>query len=251
MPRSHELPEVPTVFVTDPDPTTGQTIRKLLDGTEIGCEFYRSGREFLAAYRDDQPGCLVLEQRIPDMSGLQLQHRLAASGAALPLIFVTARPDISTAVEFMRGGAVHVLEKPVRTAELLEAIQEAIALDRGRRHAKNNQKRLKDLTDALTRKERQVLELIAAGKSVKAIAAALELSVRAVELRRKSLMKKLEVRSTLELMRFSVLANRELGAGSDAIPTRARLLPRGPPSAGRGIGLADDIAAAICSTGRV
>lgn len=249
--RSHELPEVPRVFVVDPDPSTGQTIRGLLDGSEIGCEFYRSGREFLAAYRDEQTGCLVLEQRIPDMSGLQLQHRLAASGAALPLIFVTARPDVSTAVECMRGGAVHVLEKPVRTAELLDAIQEAIALDRGRRLVMNNQTRLKNLTDALTRKESQVLELIAAGQSVKAIAAALELSVRAVELRRKSLMKKLEVRSTLELMRFSVLTNRELGAGSDVIPTRAPPLARGPRSASHGAGVADALAAAIYSTDRV
>jgi two-component system, LuxR family, response regulator FixJ len=211
MPRSHELHEVPTVFVVDPDPSTGQTTRELLDGSGMGCELYRSGREFLTAYRDDRPGCLVLEQRIPDMSGLQLQHRLAASGAVLPLVFVTASPDVSTAVEIMRGGAVHVLEKPIRSIELLEAIQEAIALDRSRRLAKNHQTRLKNLTDALTRNERQVLELIAAGRSVKAIAAELELCVRAVELRRKSLMKKLEVESSLELMRFSVIAQRKLG----------------------------------------
>jgi two-component system, LuxR family, response regulator FixJ len=211
MPRSQELQEVPTVFVVDPDPSTGQTTRELLDGTEVVCELYRSGHEFLGAYRDDRPGCLVLEQRIPDMSGLQLQHRLAASGTILPLVFVTACSDVSTAVEFMRGGAVHVLEKPVRSIELLEAIQEAIALDRGRRVAKNNQTRFKNLTDALTRNERQVLELIAAGQSVKAIAAELELCVRAVELRRKSLMQKLEVGSSLELMRFSVIAQRKLG----------------------------------------
>jgi two-component system response regulator FixJ len=213
MPRSHELHDVPAVFVVDPDPSTGQTIRELLNGAEVGCELYASGREFLAAYRDDRPGCLVLEQRIPDMSGLQLQHRLAASGAVLPLVLVTARTDVSTAVEFMRGGAVHVLVKPVRSIELLEAIHEAIALDRGRRLAKNHQTRLKNLTDALNRNERQLLELIAAGRTVKAIAADLELCVRAVELRRKSLMKKLEVESSLELMRFSVIAHRELGLG--------------------------------------
>jgi FixJ family two-component response regulator len=210
-----------TVFVVDPDPSTGQTIRELLDGSEVGCEPYSSGREFLAVYRDDQPGCLVLEQRIPDMSGLQLQHRLAASGAALPLVFVTAGPDVSTAVEFMRGGAVHVLEKPFRSIELSEAIHEAIALDRDRRRAKNRQTRIRNRTDVLTRKERQVLELIAAGKSAKAIAGELELSVRAVELRRNSLMKKLEVDSPLELMRFAVIARREIGLGSDLVLSRA------------------------------
>jgi two-component system, LuxR family, response regulator FixJ len=221
MPRSHEMHAVPTVFIVDPDPSVGDTAREILDGSEIGYESYRSGREFLAAFRQDRPGCLVLEQRIPDMSGLQLQHRLVAAGAVLPLIFVTANPDVSTAVEFMRGGAVHVLEKPVRSLELLEAIQEAIALDRERRVAKNARTRIKNLTDGLSRKERQVLELIAAGRSVKAIAAELELSVRAVELRRNSLMKKLEVNSSLELMRFSVIAHREINLGSELVPSRA------------------------------
>jgi two-component system, LuxR family, response regulator FixJ len=222
MPRSHELPAVPTVYVVDPDPLTGHTTRELLVGSEIGCKTYRSGREFLAAYHADQSGCLVLEQRIPDMSGLQLQHRLAASGAVLPLVFVTANLDVSTAVEFMRGGAVHVLEKPVRSLELLEAIEEAISLDRDRRRAMNHQSRIKSLTDSLSRKERQVLELVAAGKSVKSIAAELELSVRAVELRRNGLMKKLELDSPLELMRFSVIVHREIGMAADLVPPRAR-----------------------------
>jgi FixJ family two-component response regulator len=221
MPRPHALNEVSTVFVVDPDPLTGQTTRELLDGSELGCEMFRSGREFLAAYRHDQPGCLVLEQRIPDMSGLQLQHRLSASGAVLPLIFVTASLDVSTAVEFMRGGAVHVLEKPVRSFELWEAIQEAIDLDRERRGAKNVQLKIRNLTDTLTRKERQVLELIAAGRSSKEIAGELEICVRAVELRRNSLMKKLELDSSLELMRFSVMAHREIGLGSDLVASRA------------------------------
>lgn len=210
----------PTVFVIDPDPSTGETIHELLDGYDVGLKLYSSGREFLAGYDDDQPGCLVLEQRIPDMSGLQLQRRLAASGAALPLIFLTARPDVSTAVEFMRGGAVHVLEKPVRSIELSEAIHEAIVLDRDRHRAKDQKASIRNLTDALTRKERKVLELIAAGKSPKAIAAELELSVRAVEMRRGSLMKKLEVDSPLELMRFSVIARREIGLGSDLVHSR-------------------------------
>ena len=220
MPRPIALKEVATVFVVDPDPLTGCATHELLDGSELGCETYRSGREFLGAYRHDQPGCLVLEQRIPDMSGLQLQHRLSASGAVLPLIFVTANPDVSTAVEFMRGGAVHVLEKPVRSLELFEAIQEAIVLDRERRSVKNVQTRIRNLTETLTRKERQVLELIAAGKPSKEIAGELEICVRAVELRRNSLMKKLEVDSSLELMRFSVLAHREIGLGSDLVASR-------------------------------
>ncbi len=227
MPRSHDLPEVATVFVVDPDPSTGETIRGLLDGSEISCVAYRTGRDFLSDYEDGQPGCLVLEQRIPDMSGLQLQHRLSASGCVLPLVFVTAKTDVSTAVELMRGGAVHVLEKPVRAVELLEAIHEALALDRDRRGAKDQTTRVKNLTATLTRKEVQVLELIAAGRSPKSIAAELELSVRAVELRRNSLMAKLDVSSSLELMKFAVLAHHELGLGRDLVAPRSdRVLVR-------------------------
>jgi FixJ family two-component response regulator len=209
------LLDVPTVFVVDPDPATGAMTREVLEGSDWNCEIFRSGRDFLAANHDSRPGCLVLEQRIPDMSGLQLQHRLAASGSVLPLVFVTANTNVSTAVELMRGGAIHVLEKPARSIELLSAIQEAIAQNRDRRLARSQKTKIRELTATLTRKERQVLELIAQGYSGKAVAAALELSVRAIELRRNRLMNKLGVRTSLELMRFAVIAMRELGPQSD------------------------------------
>jgi two-component system, LuxR family, response regulator FixJ len=219
MHRSHDLYDTntvftATVFVVDPDPATGGVVREVLEGSGLDCELFRSGRDFLAAYHNSRPGCLLLEQRIPDMSGLQLQHRLSASGCSLPLVFMTANTDVSTAVELMRGGAVHVLEKPARAVELFNAIQEAVALDQDRRHAKQQQTNLEDLTAALTRKERQVLELIAKGRSSKAMASELELSVRAIELRRNSLMKKLDFHSSLELMRFAVVAHTESVNGS-------------------------------------
>jgi len=200
----------PTVFVVDPDPATGDMVCEVLEGTSVGCETFRCGRDFLAAYRNGRPGCVLLEQRIPDMSGFQIQHRLAAAGWQIPLIFIVTKPDVSTAVELMRGGALHVLEKPVRSIELLTTIQEAIEADESRRRAECHHSRIKQLTDALTQKERHVLDLIAQGKSAKQIAAEVQRSVRAVELRRKSLMQKLSVRSTLELMRFSVLVHQEI-----------------------------------------
>src|SRR5271166_5802157 len=129
--------DVPTVFVVDPDPATGEMIDEVVRGSDWPCEAFSSGRDFLAAYHDDRPGCLVLEQRIPDMSGLQLQHRLSARGSKLPLVFVTANTNVSVAVELMRGGAVHLLEKPVRPVELLSAIEEAVKLDHDRRRTKN------------------------------------------------------------------------------------------------------------------
>jgi FixJ family two-component response regulator len=208
---SNGFRETPTVFVVDPDPSTGQLTRQILDGSGISCVVHRTGREFLSADRDCQPGCIVLELRLPDMSGLQLQHRLSALEAGLPLVFAIANPEVSIAVELMRGGAVHVLEKPVRPAELLQAIQEALQLNRERRTRQDEKMRVKGLTATLSQRELEVLELIAHGKSPKEIAAALELSVRAVELRRKSLICKLRVGSSLELMRFSVIARTEFG----------------------------------------
>jgi two-component system, LuxR family, response regulator FixJ len=204
--------DVPTVFVVDPDPATGKLVQEIVGGSDWRCEVFSSGRDFLAAYHDERLGCLVLEQRIPDMSGLQLQHRLSARGSKLALVFVTANTNVSVAVELMRGGAVHVLEKPVRPVELLGAIEEAVNLDRERRRTKNRRAKVEKAVASLTAKEHQVLELIGRGKSVKAIAAELGLCLRAVELRRKSLMKKLGVSSSMELMRFAVTVHREFSS---------------------------------------
>jgi two-component system, LuxR family, response regulator FixJ len=209
MRRREIQPDVATVFVIDPDPATGAMATDLLSGSELHCEVYSTCRDFLATHNASRPGCVVLEQRIPDMSGLQLQRRLRLNGSRqLPLVFVLGDPAVATAVELMRGGAIHVLEKPLRPVELLTAIQEALDFDRDRRHVSRNDEQVKDLIAALTRKEREVLELIAVGKSVKAMAAQLELSVRAIEQRRQGLMAKLRLGSALELMRFSVNAQR-------------------------------------------
>ena len=196
---------IPSVFVIDPDPATGRMIKGFLQETTLPCQTFGSGREFFAAYQEGQPGCLVLETLIPDMSGLQIHKRLAASNSLLPLIFVASRMNVSTAVELIRQGVVHVLEKPVRRVDLHGAIHEAIALDAERRRQHNEQQAMRLHVAGLTRKERQVLQLIGDGKSVKAMAAELGICVRAIELRRRSLMAKLD-------LRFSV--------GSYAVPGR-------------------------------
>ena len=207
--------EQPTVFVIDPDPTIGAMLMDLAAGWNLHAEIFTTCRDFLAAYSTDRTGCLVLEHRIVDMSGLQLQRRLAASGTTLPMVFVIAEPNVSIAVELMRGGAIHVLEKPFRPIELLTAVQEALALDRDRRHLTQCRQQINDRVATLSRKEREVLERIARGKSVKAMAADLGLSVRAIEQRRNSLIKKLHLKSPLELMRFSLTVQRTIEAGQD------------------------------------
>ncbi len=135
---------------------------------------------------------------------------------------MTANTNVSVAVELMRGGAVHLLEKPVRPVELLSAIEEAVKLDRDRRRTKNRHAKLLETVASLTAKERQVLELIGQGNSVKAIAAELGLCLRAIELRRSSLMKKLGVFSSLELLRFAVTVHREISP--DQLPGPQQLV---------------------------
>ena len=167
------LLRTPTVFVVDPDPVTGTTIKDLLQGYKWVVQAYTSGREFFSDYAGDRPGCLVLEQRVFDISGLQIQRRLAEKNQRLPLVFVTSALDISTAVVLMRGGAIHILEKPLRSIELLNAIQEAVAIDQNERRQEVGKRRMRELIAMLTRKERQLIGLFAVAKSTKVIAAEL------------------------------------------------------------------------------
>ena len=200
------LAEAPTVFVVDPDPVTRTMIKDLLQGSNWMVQGYTSGRDFFAAYAGDQPGCLVLEQRIFDISGLQIQRRLAEQNQRLPMVYVTSGLDVSTAVVLMRGGAIDILEKPLRSIELLGAIQEAVAMDENNRRQDAGKRRMRESIAALTRKERQLVGLIASAKSTKAMAADLNICPRAVELRRRGVMVKLGLQSSLELLRFSLLA---------------------------------------------
>jgi two-component system, LuxR family, response regulator FixJ len=199
----------PTVFVVDPDPSTGKIVTDLLEGSRIHVQAHGSGREFFSAYKPQHSGCLVLEQRILDTSGLQIQRRLAEQHQCLPMVYVTSGIDVSTAVVLMRGGAVHILEKPLRSIELLNAIQEALARDEGQRKEEAEKRHVRESVAVLTRKERQLVGLLAAAKSTKVIASELSICARAVELRRRNVMEKLGLHSSLELMRFAVLARQK------------------------------------------
>ncbi|MGO9115360.1 MAG: response regulator transcription factor [Thermoguttaceae bacterium] len=211
------LAQPPTVFVVDPDPVTATMVRDLLQGHKWTVEEYASGREFFAGYGGDRPGCLVLEQRIFDMSGLQIQRRLAEQNQRLAMVYVSSGLDVSTAVVLMRGGAIHVLEKPLRRNELRSAIQEAVTVDQTERRKAAIKRGVSESIAMLTRKERQLVSLIAAAKSPKAISEELSICSRAVELRRRGVMDKLGMKSPLELLRFAILASQECGHYLDAV----------------------------------
>ncbi len=211
------LEQPPTVFVVDPDPVTGTMVKDMLQGHELTVEGYASGREFFAAYAGNRPGCLVLEQRIFDMSGLQIQRRLAEQNMRLPMVYVSSGLDVSTAVVLMRGGAINVLEKPLRSIELHDAIVEAVTADHNARRKEAAKLRVKESIAKLTRKERQLVGLVASAKSTKTIAAELRICSRAVELRRRGVMDKLGMTSSLELLRFAILAWQEYSHYLDSL----------------------------------
>ena len=197
----------PTVFVVDADESTREAVCNLASTMNLPCQVFASGHEFLDAYDPSQPGCLVLEVKIPGVNGFQIQERLADQGAVLPLVFLTAQATVSIAVRAMRAGAVHFLEKPFRDHELWDTIQEAIQVDKEQRSAWIQQQELKERTAQLTSDEQMVFEMIAEGRSKKYMANKMGVCVRTVEIRQTQLMRKLRAKSALDLLRFALVAN--------------------------------------------
>jgi FixJ family two-component response regulator len=191
----------PTVFVIDDDAAIRKSLSLLVQSVQLPVRTLESAQEFLDAYDPNQPGCLVLDLRMPGLSGLELQQRLTARGAHLPIIFVSAHGDLSSAVSAMRAGAIDFLEKPFRGQVLLDRIHQALQADAQARaaaaaHADTNA-RLATLTNG----ERAVLDLMAAGMPYKEIARELGTSYKAVEGRRARIMKKMQVDNMSELLR--------------------------------------------------
>ncbi len=197
----------PTVYVIDADAATRAALGELADGMNLACQSYASGSEFFAAYTDSAPGCLVLEVWLTDSSGVEVQRRLVARGATLPLIFLTSQNDVSVAVELMRNGAFHYVQKPIRAIDLMRIIPAAIALNQQHRQAQEQRDRILERLAALTPKEREVLDLIAQGLTTATVAAWLKLSPRTIELYRSTIMRKLKIHSPFGLLYFARLAN--------------------------------------------
>jgi FixJ family two-component response regulator len=199
----------PSVFVVDSDPAVCRDLTGAGKLMGAAVKPFASAEQFLEAYDPSVPGCLVVDIQLPGMSGLELQQHLAARGMAVPIVIVSAHADVRIAVEAMTRGAISVLQKPFQMSELLAAIRLGFERDSQERAAQARQTRLEAQRAQLTAKEQQVLDLIAAGKTNKQIAADLHRSVRAVEDRRARMMKKLGVRSLAELIRWREAA----GAG--------------------------------------
>ena len=195
----------PTVFVVDDDPAFCQSLRMLLHSAGLRVEDYPSVESFLEAGCVGRPGCLVLDVRMPGWSGLELQAYLSAQRIRMPIIFITGHGDIPMAVRAVKAGAVDFLEKPLNDEVLLERIQQALECDAERHQRELSRAQFDVRLARLTPREKEVMQLVAAGRSNKQIAAELRISHRTVEIYRARVMEKLGVKSLGELLRVAMI----------------------------------------------
>lgn len=194
----------PTVFVVDDDDDMRASLETLLEVLGFAVRSFPSAGGFSRYYRAGMPGCLVLDIRMPRQTGLELYEKLLREGKRLPVIFVTAHADVPTAVAAMKTGALEFLEKPFDRHNLLERVQAAIKLDAAWRERDAAFTAIEERIRRLNDRDRETLELILAGESNKSMAAKLFLTERAVEMRRSTIMKKLEVQSLAELLDLAI-----------------------------------------------
>lgn len=192
-------PAKPTIFIVDDDRQMRDSLAALLEALGYSVQCFAEGRAFLKTYRGDQPGCLLLDVRMPGQSGLELYDQLLREKKRLPVIFMTAHADVSTAVAAMKSGAIEFLEKPFDRQTLHSRIDKALKLDAQWRQRETEYALLEQRIARLREHDRETLSLILAGHSNKVMAKKLLLSERAVEMRRASLMRKLQVSTIAEL----------------------------------------------------
>jgi len=196
----------PTVFVVDDDASIRELLTWLMQRNGLAVRAFSDAREFLAAYVPDQPGCLVLDLHLPGMNGLELQQYLKAQGVLIPVIFLSGGADVPRAVRAVREGAVDFLEKPFDYKRVVELVGECLERDRVERAGRARRRAVSDRLGQLTQREREVLDLVVAGKLNREIAETLDISVKTVEAHRARLMEKLEVGSVAELVQAVVAA---------------------------------------------
>ncbi len=194
--------QAPTVFVVDDDEGVRNSLRFLLKSVGLQVHTLASAGELLETYKPSQPGCLVLDVRMPGMSGLELQQQLNLRGAVIPVIFITGHGDIPMAVEAMQQGAFDFLQKPFRDQDLIDRIQRALERDARNRAALDQHAKIRERLDSLTPREREVLALMTRGKPNKIMAAELGVSQRTVEIHRARVMEKSGAASLAQLVRM-------------------------------------------------
>jgi len=196
----------PTVFVVDDDEDVRNSLCLLMKSVSLECEAFDSAHAFLQAYAPDRPGCLVLDIRMPGMSGLDLQERLLSMRAILPIIFITGHGDVDLAVRTLHAGAVDFIQKPFQDQALLDRIHEALASDARNREVLAKKEEIVRRFRRLTPREAQIMEMIVDGSANKVIAIDLGISERTVEIHRARVMEKTGATSLAQLVRMAIKA---------------------------------------------
>jgi FixJ family two-component response regulator len=193
--------DTPTVFIIDDDLSMRRAVHDLVESVGLLAESFATGGEFLRRGRTDSPSCLVLDVRLPQMSGLDFQSRLAETGTQIPIIFITAHGDVPMSVRALKAGAVEFLTKPFRDQDLLDAIQQALQRDRAAREQQAEILNVHERYKTLTPREREVMALVVSGLLNKQIAAEIGASEATVKIHRGNMMQKMQVGSLIELVR--------------------------------------------------
>jgi len=194
----------PTVFVVDDDPAMRESLSFLVDSVGLEVECFATARDFLDRYDGRRGGCLVLDVRMPGMSGLELQERLADRGVDIPIVMITGFGDVPMAVRALKRGALDFIEKPFTDQDLLDRIHEALERDRNRRAERARKEDIAARIAKLTPREHQVMDCVLAGKPNKVIAAELTLSPKTIEVHRARMMDKMQVASLAELLQLVI-----------------------------------------------
>ena len=195
--------EQPIIFIVDDDVSAREGIEDLLQSVDLRVMSFASPQEFLKSNRPDAPGCIILDVRLPNTSGLEFQKVLIEAGIELPVIFITGHGDIPMSVMAMKSGAIEFLTKPFREQSMLDAINAGIEEDRQRRHEMRFVAELRQRFESLTPRERDIFALVVTGRPNKQLAAELGLSEMTVKVHRSQITKKMKASSIVELVRIA------------------------------------------------